>query len=326
MFLVLIIEGLLWLSEWFNANGHSGYTFLIAVASVGLAMFVIFLWFLAALVFRQRFQFGIRFLLLLTLVVAIPFSWLAVAREAARRQRELLEKIEKAGGVIAYDYELPPAVAVSSRPTPPRPLWLRMLLGDDLFRNVRRADLTRSEVSDAELHDLEGLTQLEELRLGDTAVSDAGLEHLNGMTRLQSLGLNGTKVSDVGLEHLKGLTRLRRLNLDGTNVTDAGLRHVKGLTQLRCLYLNRTQVSDVGLEHLKGLPQLQELFLSGTKVSDAGLEHLKGLTQLRGLFVWGTSVTDAGVEKLQQALPNCRIRAGASAGMPSTAQPVNTKP
>ena len=64
----------------------------------------VFLWFLAALLFRLRFQFSIRSLLLLTVVVAIPCSWLAVEREQARKQREAVEAIEKLGGWVAYDY------------------------------------------------------------------------------------------------------------------------------------------------------------------------------------------------------------------------------
>ena len=68
------------------------------------------------------------------------------------------------------------------------------------------------------------------LCLDGTQVTDAGLEHLKGLTRLQSLDLSGTQVTDAGLEHLKGLTQLQWLSLEGTQVTDAGLEHLKGLT------------------------------------------------------------------------------------------------
>ena len=42
-----------------------------------------------------------------------------------------------------------------------------------------------------------------------TQVTDAGLEHLKGLTQLQGLSLSGTQVTDAGLEHLKGLTQLQ---------------------------------------------------------------------------------------------------------------------
>ena len=37
-------------------------------------------------------------------------------------------------------------------------------------------------------------------------------------------------------------------------------------------------------------------------------EHLKGLTQPKTLDLRATKVTEEGVKRLQQALPNCRIR------------------
>ena len=91
---LLALEGFLLLSqrfEWFAFNRHKGYTVLITVASVGLAMVLMFCWFLAALIFRWRFQFSIRALLLLTVVVAVPCSWLATEMKQAARQRDAIE-------------------------------------------------------------------------------------------------------------------------------------------------------------------------------------------------------------------------------------------
>ena len=67
---------------------------LIAVASVGVFLLLMLLWFLAALVFRLRFQFSILSLLVLVVAVALPFSWLATEMKAARKQREAVEQIE----------------------------------------------------------------------------------------------------------------------------------------------------------------------------------------------------------------------------------------
>ena len=105
---LLAVEGFLILSErfeWFAFNRHKGWTMLIAAASVGLAMVLMFFRFLAAWLFRRRFQFSILSLLLLTVVAAIPCSWLAVARKQARKQREAVEKIRRLGGGVYYDYQ-----------------------------------------------------------------------------------------------------------------------------------------------------------------------------------------------------------------------------
>ena len=89
--ILLVVELLLWLSErfhWFAFNSHKGWTVLITVSSVGVVLLLMLAWCLVALTFRRRFQFGIRTLLVLTLAVALPFSWLGVEMRRAREQRD----------------------------------------------------------------------------------------------------------------------------------------------------------------------------------------------------------------------------------------------
>ena len=84
---LLVVECLLWLSErfhWFAFNQRKGWTVLVAVASVGITLVSMLVWFAIALFFHLRFQFGLRLLLVLVVVVAIPCSWLAVGE--CRRQ------------------------------------------------------------------------------------------------------------------------------------------------------------------------------------------------------------------------------------------------
>ncbi len=179
---LLALEGFLLLSAWFRwfpFNQHKGWTVLICLATVGAALVLMFLWFLAALVFRLRFQFSILALLALMLAVAIPFSWLATEMQQAGKQRTAADWIVKAGGVVRYDYE--GGVFAVQRPIaePPGPAWLRKLLGDDYF-----ADVT-------------------EVLLGGAQVDDAGLEHPKGLTQIQVLLFDRTKVSDAGVKKLQ---------------------------------------------------------------------------------------------------------------------------
>ena len=310
---LLPVEGVLWLSErfqWFGFNQHKGWTVLIAVASVGVFLLLMLLWFLAALVFRLQFQYSIRSLLVLTVAVALPFSWLAVELKQARGQAAAVEAIVKLHGRVWYDYYF----VASSHLVPnaqPEPVWLRKLLGDHFFRSVTSAGLFGTQITDAGLEHLTAMTKLDAFarrhsghgrRAGApqevdptgsvvarrTQITDAGLEYLGGMTKLDTLDLDGTRVTDAGLEHLMGLTQLKGLYLRGTRVTDAGLERLKGLTRLEGLYLNGRQITDAGLEHLMGMAQLQYLALADTRVTDAGLEHLMGLTQLKELGLDGT--------------------------------------
>ena len=245
---LLAVEAVLLLSErfhWFPFNEHKGWTVLIALAAVGVFLLVMLIWFITSLIFHWRFQFSIRSLLVLTVAVAIPCSWLAVEMKWAKENKKTVEAIRKIGGEVYYD-------EMYDKSTSP-PAWLREQLGDDFFFNVFL------------------VTFYDPLRLnGSHEVSDPELERLNGLAKLQSLFLGNTKISDAGLEHLKGMTQLQSLDLNNTKISDAGLEHLKGLTQLQSLDLNNTKVSDVGMKHLKGLTQLQELNISNTRVSDVG--------------------------------------------------------
>ena len=108
MLCLLALEGFLLLAGrfgWFTFDRHKGYAMLVTIAAVGAALALMLLWFLVALVFRRRFQFSLRSLMLLVVVVAIPCSWFATAMKAAREQRTAVEAIEKLGGFVNYDYE-----------------------------------------------------------------------------------------------------------------------------------------------------------------------------------------------------------------------------
>ena len=123
---LLAVEGLLWLSErytWFWFNEKKGWTGLIAVAVVGGAMILMLLWLIACLLFRWRFQFSIRSLLVLTVAVAIPCSWLGVSIREARRELEAAKELKHSGGYFEW-----------SKPSGPG--WLRNLLGDGFFQYV----------------------------------------------------------------------------------------------------------------------------------------------------------------------------------------------
>ena len=119
--LLLAVEGLLWLSEHFHWMSK-GWPVVTAIGTVAVFFVLMFLWFLAALVFRLRFQFSILSLLVLPVAVALPCGWLATEMKQARKQREAVEGIWKARGNIVYAYAMPPG-----------PQWFRKLLGENLF-------------------------------------------------------------------------------------------------------------------------------------------------------------------------------------------------
>ena len=227
---LLALEGILLLAErfgWFTFDRHKGYAPLVTIAAVGTALLLMLLWFLVAIVFGRRFQFSLRSLLLLVVVVAIPCSWLATEMKAAREQHAIVETIWKFHGHVYYDYEDHDPFALPSKP--PGPAWLCELLGEDLFASVTWLAFYEygSEFSDAELEKLKGLPHLQGVDLFATNISDSGLEHLTRLPQLKELDLSYTKVSDTGLEHLKGLTELQGLYLTVTKVSDSGVEKLQ---------------------------------------------------------------------------------------------------
>jgi hypothetical protein len=118
---LLAVEVGLWLSErigWFG--WHKGYAVLTCVAVAGVAMLLMLVWFGVALIFRQRFQFSIRSLLVLTVAVAIPSSWLAVETKKAGEQEAHVRELRTLGDVIV-EYELdvtPNYISLGSFPPP----------------------------------------------------------------------------------------------------------------------------------------------------------------------------------------------------------------
>ncbi|MGO8751435.1 MAG: hypothetical protein ACLQNE_36270 [Thermoguttaceae bacterium] len=159
--------GVLFVLEQFQRLGK-GYSVLLALASMGMIVLVLLLWFTAALVFRWRFQFSLRTLCFVMLLACIGMSWLGVEMQKARRQKEVVEEIEKVGGYVVYAYQVD---ATGSQ--------IRIVIGDnDFFANVIEVCLDNTQVTDSDLECLKGLTHLQELHLKCTQVTDQGVKKL----------------------------------------------------------------------------------------------------------------------------------------------------
>src|SRR6476659_4651164 len=90
------------------------------------------------------FRFSLRTLLLLITALCV---WLGIQVNAARRQREAVAAILKAGGRVHYDYEIVPQpwppktlqtgiYGIDPQAKLPGPAWLRQGIGDDSFRTA----------------------------------------------------------------------------------------------------------------------------------------------------------------------------------------------
>jgi hypothetical protein len=124
------------------------------------------------------FQYSLRTLLVLVTLCAFACSWLAVKLKQAKQQREAVEQIVKLGGEVEYDWQFDEKWTFATNAKMPTPQWLRSQLGDDLFQSVIVVEVYGTEVTDAVLEHLKGLSQLRWLFLDGTQVTDAGVKKL----------------------------------------------------------------------------------------------------------------------------------------------------
>jgi hypothetical protein len=201
---------------------------------------------------RRWFQFGLRTLLIVVTVVAVPSAWLGHKIEQKRRQRDAIEDIRRIGGRVEFGYQLDfDGVPLANDRQPPGALWLRKLLGDDFFADAKSVDLSGTEVRDDDLQDLDELPDLEFLGLNGTRITDGGLVHVGELRRLRMLGLTSSAISDAGLSHLRGLTRIEMLFIAYNPISDAGIEKLTCHKALGWLSVGDTEVTDEGVRQFK---------------------------------------------------------------------------
>lgn len=202
----------------------------------------------------------VRIVLVPVLVVA-SVMW-AAGKEKNAKQEEAIAAIQKMTGYVDVDAKR-------------------------LGKPVIRVHLFEGKTAGIGLAPLAKLPEIEWIGLHASDITEADLEYLKGLTKLRRLGLVDTRLSDVGLKRLEGISTLENLHLDENPITDAGLDHLQKLTKLKELGLGQTKITDAGLERLKTFKELQALHLQRLRITDAGLKHLKALTRLQKLDLTG---------------------------------------
>ncbi len=304
---LLAVEAFLLLSQWggwFSFNRHKGWAVLFAVAAVAATLLLLLLWLAAGLLFRQRFQYGLRSLFLLATGAAVACSWLAVEMQRASKQHQRVEHLQALGVLATYDNGCFPPM---SR-TPGCPEWLQRALGKDFFSDVYGLG-TNTENGLLGLNEgLQTFPRIHWLVIRNVRLDDLELTRLEGLDELTLLDLTGTNATDAVLEEIRCLRHLAMLGLARTRITDAGLAQIRSLSELQILDLGRTAVTDAGLAQIQKLDQLEYLILTEINITDAGLTHLKSMKRLKTLVLTNDlTITADGVNDLQRALPNCAI-------------------
>jgi hypothetical protein len=147
-------------------------------------------------------------------------------------------------------------------------------------------------------------------------VDDDVLPALAELHYIDTLSLDGTNITDRGLRSLARFEHLRDLDLTATRITDAGLTELLVLRQLEVLGLGfmapefggpAVGVTDAGICRLAELPNLRALSLYGTNVSDKTATALEQCTRLQFVDFRDTNVSEEAADHLRQSRPNLAV-------------------
>ncbi len=269
-------------------------------------------------------RFSLRGMLLAVTLVCI---WLSVQVNSARRQRQAVEAILKAGGGISFDYQ---KVAVPGKPNafeidrdapPVGPGWLRAGLGEDYFRTAIGVSLPGNEISETDFALLANLPRLESVFLCEVKVvpqnsgskrriQDTDLKIFKNLNQLREFTLLTSDVDGSGLASLLNSKQLTDLRISNSPINDQGLVQIGKLTALEKLIIEpprKANITDNGFKLLRNLVNLESLYLVDTHISDAGLITLKDLTKLKDADLSESEITAEGVRGLKKYLPKTEI-------------------
>ncbi|WP_442511737.1 hypothetical protein SH528x_003450 [Novipirellula sp. SH528] len=190
---------------------------------------------------------------------------------------------------------------------------IRDLSNDDLkwvtaFPELKRLSFAGCyEITDAGMHYLQPLSQLEELDASYTSITGDGLTVLAGSGRLSYLNLVDIRLVDRDLVFLSQFESLTRLSLSNATFSNDGLASLRALRSLEKLYLGGLPVSDDGMVHLSNVDSLLQLQIDEIPITDESVRHFSRLSDLRYLRLKNTKISKAGVSTIRRALPECVV-------------------
>ena len=312
---------------WFGALGVARLDARIiswSVRLVTVALGIEFVVFCAGLVLKRPRQYGVRWLFLLTLAIAMPTSMYAhrtsyqQGRERAFSQlMEIETRILRGKPHRQLRGYRKSALTITSVASEKQLTGISFAIEEDMGCGCCYDD-ARTDVCDTELSTLAYFPRLEHLDLADGDITDSGLRHLRSLKYLKTLNLSGNSVTDTGLANLGGLVELRELTLDGTRLTDRGLVHLRDLRKLERLSLNKTGVTDKGFSVLGELTNLKSIDCRGTQVDGSGVQHLVPCTELESL-----SQDAISADSLNRCVSLSGLRvANANVSLPSPARDI----
>lgn len=143
------------------------------------------------------------------------------------------------------------------------------------LNSLATLDLSGTNISELP----ECISELQALRcllLSRTEVTDESLKQVQHLRNLTELGLNNTRISDRAIESVLQMASLKTLYVSGTGVSAKGLHMLSQLETIDVLYATELQLDESAFGALSQFKQLRRLVLSKSTFSmqqRQSLEH-----------------------------------------------------
>jgi hypothetical protein len=263
---------------------------------------------------RRWYQYSLRSLLVLMLLVSLLMSWFAVKRKRAIAQKKAVEAILEAEGTVEYDFQFDSNGAYVKGASGQGPEWLRDLTGPDYFDTAAYASVKNRKGIEA----VNEFPHLRSLEVTECGAGDVGGDLLNGLRPID--GLEELKVDSLvsDMKRLPTLLHVKRLEL---TYDEQYFQDEQGAWQdapltlpppaafpaLRELYIDRCNIGDDGPDGIGAFVTIEKLSLRGNFVH-FDLRKLVSLANLRDLEIAKSDIivgpdpnplTIKGVEQLR---------------------------
>ncbi len=206
------------------------------------------------------FQFSLRTLLVLMLILPISLGWLAQARMKSQRQWNAVYQLRQLGAEVlsAPGSDL----NVSSISVPQRaPAWQR-LIGIDLPVHLNHCFCQSDTFSDEDALPLKELPHLQSLSLLRSQLTDETSATIGRLKELKILNYGSSHLTDKSLSQLAKCPQLEALVFINVPVTDQGLSALENHPALRLLVCHSPLITDAGIASVATCQNLEELTVS----------------------------------------------------------------
>ncbi|MBP9089410.1 hypothetical protein KBI23_00175 [bacterium] len=175
------------------------------------------------------------------------------------------------------------------------------------FTNLRRLELTGTEVTDETLAKLAPLQHLVTLIVDRTRVKGQFLASLSGKKSIRNLHLGHNEINKKILDELKKFPYLERLSLPSAHLRDTDMVAIAACPKLKYLDISdNNDLTNTGITLLKTLKNLEHIRMPFTTANAKGILALKGIALIR-VRIEPKQATSKDVIALKKTFPKLEI-------------------